>query len=220
MASGKKPSPPSVSPASTVNLDLTTPAAREARTLMQRCEPEPKHALQVTRLSVRLFDLLTSVHLLKPIDRTLIQCAALLHDTGWSVAPSGKSHHKHSADIIRSHPWRTLDPHEVEIVAQTARYHRKKLPTTDHKPFARLNHPDRQRLCRMAALLRIADALDRSHTANILSLTAHIEHSEIRLRAISRQPAHEEEYGFLKKRDLFVCQFERAITLDVCCRPA
>lgn len=203
-----------------MNLDLATPAAREARALMQAREPEPGHALQVTRLALRLFDLLSPVHLLKPMDRTLLQCAALLHDTGWSVAPSGKSHHKHSAEIIRSHPWRTLEPHEVEIVAQSARYHRKKLPTPDHKPFSRLGHPERQRLCRIAALLRIADALDRSHTANIRGLAARIEPAAIRLRATSRAPAHEEEYGFLKKRDLFVSHFERTITLDVRSRPA
>lgn len=203
-----------------MNLDLATATVREARTLMQAREVDPAHALQVTRLALRLFDLLSPVHLLKPMDRTLLQCAALLHDTGWSVAPSGKSHHKHSAEIIRSHPWRTLEPHEVEIVAQSARYHRKKLPTLEHKPFSRLSHPDRQRLCRIAALLRIADALDRSHTTNICGLTARIEPNAVHLRATSRTPAHEEEYAFLKKRDLFVNHFERSITLDVRSRPA
>lgn len=203
-----------------MTLDLTSPAAREARSLMQAREPEPPHALQVTRLALRLFDLLSPVHLLKPADRTLLQCAALLHDTGWSLAPTGKAHHKHSAAIIRAHPWQSLEPHEVEIVAQAARYHRKKIPTTDHKPFARLDHPERQRLCRIAALLRIADALDRSHSANIRSLTARIESAAVRLHATSRTPAHEEEFAFLKKRDLFTSHFERAITLDVRTRPA
>jgi len=202
-----------------VTLDLSSPAAREARSLMLAREPEPAHALQVTRLALRLFDLLAPVHLLKPADRTLLQCAALLHDTGWSLSPSGKAHHKHSADIIRAHSWQSLEPRETEIVAQAARYHRKKLPTTGHKPYARLEHAERQRLCRIAALLRIADALDRSHTANIRSLAAHIEPAAVTLRATSRTPAHEEEYGFLKKRDLFIAHFERAITLDVRSRP-
>lgn len=202
-----------------MNLDLHSPAAREARALMLAREPEPAHALQVARLALRLFDLLAPVHFLQPIDRTLLQCAALLHDIGWSLSPSGKAHHKHSADIIRAHPWQSLKPHEAEIVAQAARYHRKKLPTTDHKPYARLEHTQRQRLCRIAALLRIADALDRSHTANIRTLSARIEPATITLRATSRTPAREEEYGFLKKRDLFVAHFERAIILDVRSRP-
>lgn len=187
---------------------------------MQMHEPDPAHARQVARLSSFIYDLLIPIHLLKPADRILLRCAALLHDTGWSIAPTGKSHHKHSAAIIRSHPWKHLDADEIEIVSQAARYHRKKLPSTQHDAYARLSHAHRQRVSRIAALLRIADALDRSHQSLIRSLTAELNSGTVQLRAISRGLAHEEEYGFLKKRDLFVQQFERGITLDVRTRSA
>jgi exopolyphosphatase/guanosine-5'-triphosphate,3'-diphosphate pyrophosphatase len=176
---------------------------------------EPTHALQVTRLATRIFDLLERTHLLKSRDRELLQCAALLHDIGWSVAPTGKAHHKHSAKLIRRHTWENLEPIEIELVALTARYHRKKNPVLKHAPYARLDQRERRRVNALAALLRMADALDRSHTSIVRSLSVRFAPEGICLLASVRGMATEEEYGFLKKRDLFIQHFEQPITLDV-----
>lgn len=198
-----------------MKLDLTHPAAREAHDLMKRLEPEPAHVIQVCRLAVRLFDLLERVHALPARDRMLLQCAALLHDIGWSTSPTGKAHHKHSAKLIRRHTWESLDAGETGIVAQVARYHRRSLPAHRHAPYARLGHRDRRRVCALASLLRLADSLDRSHHNVVRGLTASFGTGHIRLTARTRTPAPEEEYAFLRKRDLFVKHFETEISLDI-----
>lgn len=187
----------------------------EVRIFIKDLEPHPGHVVQVAKLADRLFLLLKPLHGLGARDRKLLAAAALMHDIGWSESPSGKAHHKHSARLIRQNTWVNLSAGEIGLVAQVARYHRRKLPTPKHKPFARLDRPARRRVCALAALLRIADALDRSQSSLIRDLGATLSPGTVRLTALARKPARDEEYAFLKKRDLFVDHFESSIELHI-----
>jgi len=132
-----------------------------------RYDPEPKHSEQVARLSLKLFHALKSLHQLDDTDQHVLETAALLHDIGWSRDGS-KGHHKHSKDMILELDIPGQDESEKIICALTARYHRKAEPDAcRHSLFARLGNTDRNRVEWLAALLRIADGLDRSHTGVI-----------------------------------------------------
>ena len=133
----------------------------------------------------------------------LLEAAALLHDIGWLRAPDGKAHHKHSADIIREHPWKSLDDLEIQIVAQTARYHRKSLPKPGHSAFASLPAAARHAVQSNAALLRLADSLDRSHRQNVRDLRMEEEKTGWILTVLTEKTIHTERYAFEKKKDLF-----------------
>jgi len=187
----------------------------EVRIFIKDLETHPGHVVQVAKLADRLFVLLKPLHGLGARDRRLLAAAALMHDIGWSVSPSGKAHHKHSARLIRQNPWVNLTAAEIDLVAQVARYHRRKLPTPKHKPFARLDRTSRRRVCALAALLRIADALDRSQSSLIRDIGATLLPESVRITALARKPARDEEYAFLKKRDLFVEHFESSIELHI-----
>lgn len=93
--------------------------------------------------------------------RSLLTAAATLHEVGQIVAQS--AHHKHSAYLIRHAGLRGFTPREVELVAQLARYHRKSGPKTSHPEYLALPPADRALVSRLAAVLRVADGLDRSH---------------------------------------------------------
>ena len=158
----------------------------EVAVLLERFETEPGHVLHVAALADQLA--LTGLMLAgqDPSDLRLLQVAALLHDIGWAVVPpDGKGHHKESARLIREFPWTSLKPIEVELVALTARYHRKALPSQEHGDYARLTPNDRQRVRRMAALLRVADALDRRHIQRVdrVSLFALTDGLQIRVHS-------------------------------------
>lgn len=132
--------------------------------LLGRFETEPAHTLHVACLAVGLFDDLQTWHGFGARERLLLEPAATLHDIGWSqTQPDGTGHHKASARMIREYPWPGLTRHSVELVAQIARYHRKSLPKPEHEPYAALDEADRRRVRRLAAILRIADGLDRRH---------------------------------------------------------
>ena len=138
-------------------------ARAEALALMQQREARPIHVQHVTALALQLFDQLAVLHGLGPRERTLLEMAALLHDLGHRSTNPAVGHHQESARMIREHGWNGIDRAEVEIVAQVARYHRKTMPELSHEEFKALAVFDRHIVQKLAALLRLGDAFDRTH---------------------------------------------------------
>lgn len=124
-----------------------------------------QHGTLVARFAVRLFDDLAPRHGLGPRDRILLHAAALLHDVGDFIRYEG--HHKHSYYIIAHSDLMGLLPEERELVANVARYHRKSPPSAEHENYRQLSRDGRSKVKAMAAILRIADALDREHRGKV-----------------------------------------------------
>ncbi len=154
----------------------------EVRVLMRQREHEPQHVEHVATLALQLFDGLAALHGLGLEERFLLHAAALLHDIGWSLAKDGKRHHKLSARIIMEHPWPTIPPDMVHRMACIARYHRKSPPRAHHTLFAMLSDGDRNQVRKLAALLRIADGLDRPHLQRVRQVEARIVPEGVTLR--------------------------------------
>lgn len=120
------------------------------------------HARQVADLAQDLLARLAAAgQTFPPEARGVLTAAAALHEVGQIVAQS--AHHKHAAYLIRHAGLRGFTPREIELVAQLARYHRKSPPRPGHPEYAALPAPDRALVSRLAAVLRVADGLDRSH---------------------------------------------------------
>lgn len=146
---------------------------QEALALRERYDEEPSHSDHVAALGLQIFDGLDKWHGYGKRLRELFHSAALLHDIGWSQTPTGKGHHKWSARLIHEHAWKNLKKDEVAIVAQVARYHRKSPPQADHGEFHALPESAQKRVMVLGGILRLADALDRTHTGRIESLEAY-----------------------------------------------
>lgn len=191
---------------------MNVAAAREEfLALMQALEEEPPHAQHVAMLAVHLFDELEDLHGLSDHDRLLLEAAACLHDIGWSASPDGSGHHRESSRIIRQHRWQNFGQESVELIAQVARYHRKNPPDLEHEEFAALSPAERLRVQQLAALLRIADGLDRSHQQHILHLSAEILPGRIIIHLSSEHPSSREIASATRKSDLARAVFQREI---------
>ena len=149
--------------------------------LGRRFHFEEPHGVHVARLSELLFDALADDFDLDERDREILVAAAILHDIGQRIAY--KRHHKHSYYLISESELPGLDLDEVELVANVARYHRRADPSTRHLPFEALSEEDRERVTKLSAILRVADALDREHVQNVSDIGIEIdgEHMEIEL---------------------------------------
>ena len=191
---------------------MNVDAARtEVMALMQALEEEPHHVQQVSRLAVQLFDALEELHHLGDHDRLILEAAGLLHDIGWSVAHGGKGHHRESARLIREHLWTVFNAESVTILAQVARYHRKSMPTLEHEEFAALSPAERLRVQQLAALLRIADGMDRSHQQLVKELAVELQPGRIIVRLVTERSASREVAAAGKKSDLARSVFQREI---------
>ena len=169
------------------------------------------HSVHVARLAGQLFDQLSPTHGLGPRDRRLLIVAAVLHDIGDFV--SLKGHHKHSLYIISRSELSGFSPREMFLVANIARYHRKSGPSIRHAEFAHLTSADRERVRRLAAILRIADALDKEHREKIRLVEVSHRNGRIEIAAGDDGDLLLERWALEKKGDLFRRVFGAPVTL-------
>lgn len=181
------------------------------RRLARRIDPEPEHAFQVRRNALALFDALEPLHGLHSRDRAILEAAALLHDIGYARGAAG--HHKTSRDMILAMDIPGLDGEERMMAAATARYHRKGHPQPSHKVYRDLPEPNRERVRRLAALLRIGDGLDRAHAASVSGIEAAIGPDAVEIRVRQRRPGDLDIWGANRKRELFEEVFGRPVRI-------
>jgi exopolyphosphatase/guanosine-5'-triphosphate,3'-diphosphate pyrophosphatase len=133
--------------------------------LAERCNYSPEHATQVARLALSLFDQTRGTHALTDRHREWLEYAALLHDVGVHI--SYDQHHKHSYYLIKNGDLRGFEPDEIETIALVARYHRRATPHKRHDEYVDVARKRRRAIRALAAILRLAESLDRSHSQSI-----------------------------------------------------
>jgi len=141
------------------NLELEKQIERSAMELGHRYHMDEDHARSVSAAATRLFELLQAEHELPPRYQLVLRIAALLHECGRYVHV--RSHHKHSMYLILNSEIFGLSRRMVEMIALTARYHRRSSPKPTHALYPTLPRDERIAVSKLSALLRVADALCR-----------------------------------------------------------
>ncbi len=178
----------------------------EVRRFARRFEPDQRHAEHVRELSLLLFDRLHPVHHLPADSRVLLEAGALLHDVGHVVSHRG--HHKHGEYLVLNGDSAGLDGWQREAVASLVRYHnRKTQPADHHGSFAALNGGQQRMVRRLAAILRIAEALDESHRQRVTGIRADFRRGAVGLHVAGRGDTSEELLDAQKSAELFEQEF-------------
>ncbi|MFN8543833.1 MAG: Ppx/GppA phosphatase family protein [Candidatus Binatia bacterium] len=138
---------------------------------------ENAHGRQVARLATVLFDGTAADLRLPAATRELLEYAALLHDIGHVI--DRDRHHRHAAYLVRNAELLGFEKVEVELLAQLVRAHRKQIPKPSDRELGVLPARRRRHLRALAALLRLADALDRTHFGVVRNV--HVTHHAGRL---------------------------------------
>ena len=136
--------------------------------LGERCGYSAAHARHVSQLALSVFDQTRAVHKLADREREWLEYGALLHDAGVHI--SYERHHRHSYYLIKNGELRGFDPQEIEIIALLARYHRQATPKKSHDGYGSLKGGLRRTVRTLAAMLRLAEGLDRSHAQVVTAL--------------------------------------------------
>lgn len=157
---------------------------RQILRLAERTESVYRHSLQSARLALRVFDVTASLHGLGAREREWLEYAALLHDIGYAI--HYRNHHKHTYYLISSATLDAFDPREMEIIAHVARYHRGPTPKRSHATLAPLKPWQQRTIRQLAALLRLADALDRTHASRVEEIYGSIRKNRVTLEVVSR----------------------------------
>jgi exopolyphosphatase/guanosine-5'-triphosphate,3'-diphosphate pyrophosphatase len=195
---------------------------RSVMELARRCRFDEPHAQHVARLALSLFHQTRELHKLDDSDGELLEYAALLHDIGFHVSPSG--HHKHTAYLIATHDMVGFSRDEVSIIAATARYHRKAEPPANasgepvksrHEAFFALPRATRRRVRHLTALLRLADALDRTHARLVRAVRCQVHRKTLELRIEVDGDPELELWAARRKGDLLESLTDRKLRLAV-----
>lgn len=172
-----------------------------ARNLARRFHYDEPHSSHVAELALTLFDQLQAEHALDRHARMLLEVSAILHDIGTYIRASG--HHKHGQYIIQNSEIFGISRDDLRLISNVVRYHRKALPSSNHTEYVALRREMRIRVLKLAAILRIADALDRGHSQRVSDITAEVGDGEVILHCDYQGDISTERYGFDGKADMF-----------------
>ena len=192
-------------------LDLMTSGSRTAvfqeEVMQAACEiglrfkTDRKHADHVANFARQLFRELQHLHGLDAKYELVLRVAATLHEVGMFISP--REHHKHSLYILMNIEIFGLSSNDRVMVALLARYHRRYNPEPNHPHFSDLSREERMIVLKLAALLRLADSLDRSHAQRIKSIQLRPEGTRLNVMTQGADDTTVEQIAIDLKCDLF-----------------
>ncbi|HWA17237.1 MAG TPA: Ppx/GppA phosphatase family protein [Gemmatimonadales bacterium] len=188
---------------------------RLIREFVERCRADRRHAEHVRLLALNLFDLLQDRLELTDEHRGLLEAAALLHDVGQLV--SYRKHHKHSYQLIMHGEGLPFSTRDRSIVALVSRYHRRKGPRKKDKEFGAMSPEDRTIIRRLAGILRVAEGLDRGHSAIVESIAVEVCPTRLTLKAVPRYAGADvslECWDAMEQADVLAKVVEREIVIE------
>ncbi len=182
--------------------------------LAARLDPDPGHSRHVARLADELFVSLQPYFELGDTERKWLAYAARLHDIGFSI--SEKGHQKHGEYLIRNATLPGFWPEEVDLLAQVVRFHRGKAPHhVRHEAFRALAPWHRQVVRKLAAILRVADALDRRRRQSVRHLAVEMDEFRLNLILDATGEVDPEIDAFLEKGTLLGTLLDRRLEVTV-----
>jgi exopolyphosphatase/guanosine-5'-triphosphate,3'-diphosphate pyrophosphatase len=171
------------------------------------------HPEHVARLSLQMWDELgeAGVHPCDPRERDLLWAAAILHDIGTAV--DYDDHHKHSRYLILNASLPGHSTRETALIGQLARYHRKGTPSLG--AFEKLARKgDDELLARGAALLRVAEQLERSRDQAVHDTTVVVDDGQVELRLEADEDVSVARWGAERQRELFQSAFGKDLIVS------
>ena len=187
------------------------PSMDAPRALGRRFGFDERHGAHVGALAARLFDDLAPLHRLPAFARPLLEAAAILHDIG--VAVSFHRHHKHTFYLVANADMPGFSDRERLIVATVARYHRRSTPDRDRDDLSHLSNGELTLVRKLAALLRVANALDASHQQPVRELRAEHRDGAVTLRLRLRGAADLELWDADREAHFFREVFRKRVDI-------
>ena len=162
-------------------------------------------------LATQIYAGLREYYELEAEDQRLLDAAARMQDVGYLI--NYESHHKHSYHLIFHSRLEGFRPEELEIIANVARYHRGAEPKKKHANFRRLSNSAQRRVLGMAAVLRLAGGLDRTHNQTVDSVKITGGKKQIELVVSAKEYPEVNLWAARRRAGLFEKVFDTEVTI-------
>jgi exopolyphosphatase/guanosine-5'-triphosphate,3'-diphosphate pyrophosphatase len=174
-------------------------------------------AQRIRDLVLQLFRRLQSVHQLPPEYEDWLEAAAMLHEVGAYINRSGRR--RHTYYVISHSEIFGYTPLQRRIIAATARYVGKSLPSPSDPVMRALPGIEQIHVSKAIALLRLARALDQGRRAAVAELKVRI-HQDGRVRLMLKPKRPEsvelELWAVEQEKNYFETVFGRALLAEAC----
>jgi exopolyphosphatase / guanosine-5'-triphosphate,3'-diphosphate pyrophosphatase len=189
--------------------------------LGRSCNFDEKHSETVASLALTLFDSAKKIglHNLGEAEKELLKYAATLHDVGDFL--SFNDHQLHSHYIISNAELLGFDKKEIQIMANIARFHRKKLPSKKALKNTGLDEKTNHNIAILSTFLRFAEKLDRSHCCLVKKAEFIRENKErILLSFYSDSDCSLEEWSIIQNKQAFYEAFGKELDAQCTVTPS
>lgn len=183
------------------NAEFAEDIVASARFMAERYKYDKEHSEDVEEKALFIFDNLQRLHGLGAKERFLLKLAAILHDTGKFL--SFDQHYVHSYHVIMASNLMGMSEQDLEIIANVAKYHSVIVPRYSHKNFKKLSNHDKVIVAKLVAIIRMADALDRSHNQKIKNIKIELKENQLLIKGETRDNILLEEWTFDTKSEFF-----------------
>ena len=184
-----------------INKEFDRSAVESAKWLAGRFKVEQSHINKVEKYALKIFDKMKKIHGMGVRAKLLLQTASVLHDVGKFV--NGKHHEIHSYNIISGLDLVGLNKREVDIVANICLFHSGLMPGPNHLSYDALNSDDQVLVSKLAAILRLANALDRGINQKFSDIDVKITEKKLIITIQSNSNTELENWVFNAKGLLF-----------------
>lgn len=181
--------------------DFRNQIVRSAISLGRKFGFDETHARNVAELARKLFDQTTDEHQLDSRHEVLLFVAALLHEIGMMV--NLRSNHKHALYLIRHSELFGLSKDELLQVGLVARYHRRAYPQPSHEVYGTLPQDQRVIVCKLAAILRLAIALDDTRSGRVRDIQCAVDSKSLIINAPGLDDVSLEQIAMRENSGLF-----------------
>ena len=195
-----------------------TLSPRESSVLQlgRSCGINESHARTVTSLVLEIFDSAKEIklHNFGDPERELLEYAAFLHDIGSFI--SFTNHHAHSYYIIKNSELLGFDQKEIDIMANIARFHRKKKPRKKRLEVLDLGEHEQAMVMILSTFVRLGESLDRSHAGLVQHARfVRIEKNEVILEIVAQNDCQLEIWGVESEQRAFEKVFGKCLVVKV-----
>ncbi|MCX6158816.1 MAG: Ppx/GppA phosphatase family protein [Ignavibacteriota bacterium] len=181
--------------------DMKNIRYRSVINLAKHCGYDETHTVKVLNIANKIFDSLIEKYDLTEKDRDVLEAATILHDIGHSI--SHAQHHRHSYYLIKNSELLGFNNEEIEMIANVARYHRKSHPKVKHLEFNKLPEQNKRKVKMLSGILRIADGLDRGHSAVVKDVQISIRDRVYEIKIVTNTDPTLEVWGANMRKELF-----------------
>jgi len=187
-----------------LKMDPINDTISAARHISKRYRYDKKHAEQVEKHALFIFDSTRRQHGMDDRDRLLLQLAAIMHEVGKYIHVT--DHSTRSYQIIHTTEIIGLTREEREIIAYTARFYTQDDLYSD-RYFQYLPSGQRITVSKLTAILRMADAMDASHRQKLKNISIVSLPDSLNISFDSNEDLTYELWAFGRKTDLYIQVF-------------